>query len=490
MSGTRIFKRLARFGRSDRGNVAMIFALALPVLVMIVGGGIDFYRAYTARSSTQGAVDAAVLAAAASRDTDLPAVGRVAEAYLRQNLDFRYLDQAIDSNVDEPEEAHLRLRLTGAVKPLFLGIIGVSDLPVVVTATATRGTADKVELALVLDNTWSMSDSDGAGSSKIASLKSAARTLVDELMRRENGNVKIGVVPYGDYVNVGTSNRNAPWISVPADYDTTSARTCTTRNTRSQCVRGTPKTCSRQVDGVSENYDCTPSVCTTVEVAPYESCSGGGTTRYRWFGCVASRKEGVFRLNDQGPDKLYPGLLSTSQNCLNPITPLTEQKSTVTNAIQSLVVNVGGYRPQTYIPSGLIWGVNMLSPTMPLTEGAAYHAENRNPRKIMVLMTDGENTLRFQPSNGTHIAPSTSGNSGATQLRATNDDTAAICAYAKSQNIEIFTVAFAVSSSTARDLLEGCASGSDHYFDARDPSSLRAAFSSIAASINKVRLVK
>ncbi|HEY0102879.1 MAG TPA: pilus assembly protein TadG-related protein [Brevundimonas sp.] len=467
----------------------MIFALALPVLVMMVGGGIDFFRAYTARSSAQGAVDAAVLAAAASRDQALPAAERVAETYLMQNLNFQYLDRQIQSAVDQPVESHLRLRMTGAVKPLFLGIIGVTSLPVTVTATATRGTADKVELALVLDNTWSMSDSDGAGGVRITSLKSAARTLVDELMRREDGNVKIGVVPYADYVNVGTANRNQPWISVPADYDTTSARVCTTRTTRNQCTRGTPKTCNRKVDGVSENYDCTPQTCKVVDVAPYETCSGGGTTRYRWYGCVGSRTEGIFRLNDQRPDKRYPGLLSTSQNCLTPITPLTSQKSVVTSAIQNLVINVGSYRPLTYIPTGVIWGVNMLSPSLPLAEGSAYHSENRNPRKIMVLMTDGENTLRFDASNGRHSTPS-GGNAGVTQLRATNTDTAAICDYAKEQNIEIFTVAFAVSSSTARDLLEGCASGSDHYFDARDANSLRSAFSSIAASINKVRLVQ
>ena len=468
----------------------MIFALALPVLVMMVGGGIDFFRAYTARSSAQNAVDAAVLAAAASRDVEPAAVARVAEHYLVPNLDYRYLEREIETEVDEPGAAHLRLRLTGSVKPLFLGIMGVRELPVVVSATATRGTADKVELALVLDNTWSMSDSDGAGSTKISALKSAASLLVEELMRREDGNVRIGVVPYGDYVNVGVGNRSQPWVSVPADYDSTSPRVCTTKTTRSECTRGTPATCTRSVDGVTERYDCTPQTCRTVQVAPYESCSGGGTSRYRWFGCVGSRTEGVLRLNDTRPEKKYPGFLSTSQNCLTPITPLTAQKTTVINAIRSLVVNVGGYRPQTYIPSGLIWGVNLLSPSVPLTEGAAYHSENRNPRKILVLMTDGENTLRFDPSNGRHSAPSTSGSTGAQQLRATNDDTAAICTYARSQNIEVFTVALGVGSGTARDMLRSCASDPDNYFDARDNTALRAAFSSIAASINRVRLVK
>lgn len=196
------------------------------------------------------------------------------------------------------------------------------------------------------------------------------------------------------------------------------------------------------------------------------------------------------RLNDAHPEMPYPGLLSTSQNCLTPILPLTDKRADALGAIQNLVVNVGSYRPETYIPSGLIWGVNVLSPTQPFDEGDAYDSANRKPRKILVLMTDGENTLRFDPSTGRHTAPSSSGSSGTQQIRATNDDTAAICQYAKSRNIEVFTIALAVESSAARDLLEGCATDSEHFFDARETAALRGAFAAIAASINRVRLVE
>lgn len=479
---------LERFRNDRGGNVALIFGLSLMVLVTLTGGGIDFLRAYAARSSSQDAVDAAILAGVSTREQNAAAVQRRANVYLNQNLDFRYLERSIRTQVDQPAESQYRMRLEGHIKPLFLGLIGINQIPVVVSATATRGVSERVELALVLDNTWSMSDQDGSGSTKINALKSAARLLVDELMQANDGKVKIGVVPYADYVNVGVGNRNQSWVSVPADYSTTSQRTCTTRTTRSQCTRGAPRTCTRTVDGVRETYDCTPSTCTTVPTAPYQQCSGGGTTHYRWYGCVGSRTEGQFRLNDQRPDKRYPGFLATSQNCLNPITPLTDQKTTVTNAIQSLVVNVGGYRPLTYIPSGLIWGVNVLSPQEPFTQAAAYDADNRRPRKILVLMTDGENTLRFEPSTGRHTTPS-GGTAGTQQLRATDNDTTAICNYAKSQKIEVFTVALAVNSTTARSMLEACASGPSNYFDARDAGDLRTAFADIAASINKVRLV-
>jgi Flp pilus assembly protein TadG len=479
-----------RLLRNEAGNVGMILAIVLPVLVMMVGGAIDMHRASAARSSSQDAADMAVLAAAASRDQDLETLTATARKYFTENLDGRNIHDGFTSTIDEPAHAHLRLRATVKVPTLFMGIIGINEIPVNVSATATRGAAEKVELALVLDNTWSMSERDAGGTSKIDALKSASRMLVDELMSGPAGQVKIGVVPYADYVNVGVTNRSRPWVSVPADYTTTTPRTCKTVSTKQECTRGAPKTCTRSVDGVSETYDCTPSVCTTVPVTPYESCSGGGTQRWRWFGCVGSRKEGVMRLNDNHPEKPYPGFLSTSQNCLNPITPLTDQRATVRSAVQGLIVNVGGYRPLTYIPSGLIWGVNMLSPVEPLTDAGPYDSANRNPRKILVLMTDGENTLRFDPSTGKHLAFSTNGSSGAAQYRASNDDTVAICEYAKSRNIELFTVALAVDSGDARGILQDCASSPDHYFDARDTAALRSSFSAIAASINRVRLVE
>jgi Flp pilus assembly protein TadG len=489
IGGKMIRRLMSRFWRSDSGNVAMILAIALPVLVTLGGAGLDLQRAAVARSTSQDAADAAVLAAAASRDQELTNLRETAEVFLAQNLDRRYFVGEPTAEIDEPQAAHLRLQLRGSVPTTFLGLIGITEMPIVVSATATRGAAEEVELALVLDNTWSMSDTDAVGTTKISALKSAATLLVNELMQRADNNVRIGVVPYADYVNVGTSNLGQPWLAVPAEYSTTSERKCEWKTTRTKRIKGPPKTCTRRVDGVPETYDCTESTTVEEAVPPYESCSGGKTTDYQWFGCVSSRKEGAMRLNDSHPEKPYPGILSTSQNCLTPITPLTDNRSEVLGAIQGLVVNVGSYRPETYIPSGLIWGVNVLSPTAPFDQAGAYDAANRKPRKIMVLMTDGENTLRFVSSSGKHTKPS-DGNSGQQQLRATNEDTAAICAYAKSKQIEVFTVALAVSSGSARDLLEGCATDADHYFDARDTAALRSAFASIAASINRVRLVE
>lgn len=497
------FRFLAGFSRHRRGNVAMMFALAAPVVALIVGFGIDLTRHQVARVSAQNAVDAATLAAAASGIRDLDGLKAVVEAYLRANTDsgVQHVNSGYIVNVTQENATQMRVTLDGDVDAYFSGLIGMSKLPVRVDAVAERGAADGVELVMVLDNTWSMSASAG-GATRIEALKSSARILTNALMTGTADDVKFGIVPYAEYVNVGTGNRSASWLTVPADYSTTSTpapRVCTqVPVTTTTCTGGVLGVCTRYVDGVPETYSCwtTAQTCTTTPVVPAqtkESCTGGGnpvTTNYRWYGCVYSRNSGSLRLDDTRPEMKYTGFLGTSQTCLNPILTLTNQKSTVLSAINGLVVNIGSYKPETHIPSGLIWGVNVLSPTEPFTQARAYSEGNRSPRKILVLMTDGENTLRYNAADGRHLTLSTNAATAATQKAATNKDVADICVYAKRQGIEIYTVALSVTSETARSMLRTCASADDHYFDANDSTTLEAAFTGIAASINAVRLVK
>lgn len=490
--------RLRGVVTDKRGNVAMIFALAAPVLALIVGFAIDLSRHQSARSLAQDAVDASALAAAASTTSDLDALTGLVNAFLAANVDPAVINAGYVVDVRYENETELKVTLKGDINAYFSGLIGMSKLPVNVEAVAQRGSADAVELALVLDNTWSMSDAAGSGQTRIQALKTAARTLTDALMARDDGRVKIGVVPYAEYVNIGVANRTQNWVSVPANYSTTTPappRVCETRNTKSVCTGGVRGVCTRYNDGVPEDYACwtTPQTCTVQTVAPYQYCTGGGNptvTNYSWYGCVRSRNKGSLRLNDSQPDTAYVGFLGVSQRCLNPIMPLNGSRNAVTATIDALVVNVGAYRPNTHIPSGLIWGVNVLSPTAPFTDARAYSPGNSAPRKILVLMTDGENTLRYQSSDGQHVALSTNAVTAATQLTQTNKDVSDICTYARGQGIEIYTVALAVDSSTARTMLQNCATDAGHYFDASDSGSLVKAFADIAASINAVRLVK
>jgi Flp pilus assembly protein TadG len=59
--GTGLKAVAARFARAERGNVAMMFAVILPVLLGSIGAAIDYTRAAKVRTSMQSAADATAL---------------------------------------------------------------------------------------------------------------------------------------------------------------------------------------------------------------------------------------------------------------------------------------------------------------------------------------------------------------------------------------------------------------------------------------------
>ena len=85
-----------------RGNVAMLFGLALPALVMVVVGGIDINRVSTAKVGLQDALDAATLAAARSPYTAAADIQRVGMDALKANL------AAYPDGQPDRERDHLR----------------------------------------------------------------------------------------------------------------------------------------------------------------------------------------------------------------------------------------------------------------------------------------------------------------------------------------------------------------------------------------------
>ncbi|TCR62632.1 pilus assembly protein TadG-related protein [Bosea sp. BK604] len=474
-----------RFARQDSGSVLITFAFGAIVLLAVAGAAIDYARASQTRVALQAATDSAALAAAKLDSKDVAKLRSAASQYFTVNTAGIDASQVVlDGFTYNEATGAVSVNAKASVSTSVMSVLGFNSLDVTANSTAVKEVTGTVELALVLDNTWSMSESAGGSDSKITVLKGAAKKLVETVLKdSSSNNVKVSLVPFADYVNVGVNNRGQPWVSVPPDSTTTSPKTCETKTTKQECTRGTPKTCTRSTDGVTETYDCTPSTCVDKIVPAYEVCSGGGTTKMTWYGCVGSRVVSNLWLSDAQPTEPYPGFLDRSQNCLSPIVPLTNDKSKLTTAINGLIINIGGYRPSTYIPAGVVWGVNVLSATAPFMEGAAYDSANRRPRKVMVLMTDGNNTMRLSKSDGKHL-----GTNSSSDLDKTDADTSALCAYAKGRSIELYTIAFAVSDLATKTMLEGCASGSDHYFDATNSAALNSAFETIGASLNSLRL--
>ncbi|MFB7881494.1 ubiquitin-activating E1 FCCH domain-containing protein [Brevundimonas diminuta] len=195
----------ARFLRQTQGNVAMMFAMALPVLLMITLGAIDIHQASKVKAQLQDALDAAALAAARSTFTDDVNINKVGLAALKANMPG-YFDKEGDTAsfvlIDNRRvEADAKVDVKVLVANVFLPPYGklLDDyLPVGVSSEVVRASRN-VEVALVLDITGSMSGSP------LASLKEAAKDLVGLVVQEQQSpfTSRVALVPYSMGVNLG-----------------------------------------------------------------------------------------------------------------------------------------------------------------------------------------------------------------------------------------------------------------------------------------------
>ena len=133
---------LARCLRSDSGSVAVLFSFALPVLLLVVGGTVDFVAVAKQRNLLQSAADASALAAArglslvtASRDH----VGSVASEMVRGYLSpgGRSASKYSVSTEVRQNPSEVEVRIVQQAETFFGDVFGLSADGVTVSATAT-----------------------------------------------------------------------------------------------------------------------------------------------------------------------------------------------------------------------------------------------------------------------------------------------------------------------------------------------------------------
>jgi hypothetical protein len=168
---------------------------------------------------------------------------------------------------------------------------------------------------------------------------------------------------------------------------------------------------------------------------------------------------------------------------------------------------------ETNIPIGLMWGWHTLSPLGPFGDGISY-ALASNPtsgpktQKIIILMTDGDNTMN-SPINSSNLNGSyyhgygyqwqgrlvASGSSSSARTTAMDNRLAPasgnaenLCGNIKEKNIQIYTVGVGVSNNS-KALLQRCATAITDYYDVDSSgSSLNDTFSAIAGRIENLRI--
>jgi hypothetical protein len=445
------------------GAIAPIFALTLLVLMGGLGLSVDGARVYAAKQRMQATLDGAVLAAArrAIADNSTENVPATFDAFLSvANFDDAIRLKTIQPDFSRPRQ--FSATVDAEIDMTFMRILGFKALEVHAQAAAEFGFT-KLEIALALDNTGSM-----AGA-KLDALKTSAKRLVDTLLEKaaNDGDVRISLVPFAQYVNVGTENRYASWMDVADDYS----------ETKEYCADHYPVTSSGNCRTVQSTHyqDGTPvqgsyQQCDNTYGQPVYQCSTY-TSHHAWQGCVGSR---AYPLNIQ--DGTYttriPGLMNVS--CPSRIQPLTSSRGDLTSAIDAMVAS-----GDTYVPSGLMWGWRALTTKAPYGESAGDHSDGDGNRlnKVLILMTDGANTR--SPAYPAHDGSDAS---------LANSLTSEACNAIKGSKIQIFTIAFEVTDPAIKSLMRSCATTADRFFDASGGGGLDAAMQAISGQLGGLRL--
>ena len=159
------------FLRSERGNVAIIFAMSLLPMIGMIGLGIDLARALTARSTLQGAADAGALAAATEAEALIQAGGDLGTAQYAGQLAgqrvfnanagkiSRWMSTPPSSNVNvNPGSANITAFVTfsAPLPTIFGGMFGTKTITVAGKSASSLALPKYLNISVVTDISQSM----------------------------------------------------------------------------------------------------------------------------------------------------------------------------------------------------------------------------------------------------------------------------------------------------------------------------------------------
>ncbi len=523
--------RLRNFVGNAGGNVGVIFAFALLPILLATGAALDYGRYNSVRAKIQTALDSTGLMLAHNVGV-VPSEELVeqADTFFRENFpeETGVTINSLDTGITNDK---ITMRVAASVDTYIMHLAGVPYLTANVDTEVIRA-EDSYEVVLVLDNTGSMRGS------KIEALKEASSLLVDNLFGETAVHplLKIGLVPFEHAVNVGVANKNAAWMDTdglnPLHYDNF--------DEASMKAKGLTR-----FDLFDRIRNATWAGCVEARAYPLDvndtapSSANPNTLFVPYFApdepdfvCSRFRSNGECRSKDY---KTYPysntylpdGLAdnasdkdkqenvdkykvnvsasggSPNDGCTaNPILPLTNKKADVTSALEDM--KAGGY---TNITEGLMWGLRVISPAAPFTEGKAYGEKDNH--KIVILLTDGKNEVPAECGSCTNMAESGNDNKSQfgpygfaasdrlvdtrnkyTFMSAMNGRTAEACNAVKAEGIDVFTITFQAGDPATETLMRNCATKPDMYYDSPSASTLNSVFRAIATRISELRIAK
>ena len=522
-----------------------MLAILLPVVLMICSIAVDGLQAVVFKQKLQNAADATILAvvkkSAVNEHISVNELKKYGEEFLKSQFHGVY---KIDSFIVNPGNSSARIELTGNVHGIFSSIFNVEILRYKVISAAEFDRM-KLEVALVLDNSRSISDAELAG------VKAAAKELVDSLMT-VNGTgysrqTLISIVPFAGTVRLPQSEMGEWWIDL---YQGTAPNHRDHINRVSKSVRGGSPynwnpTRGELFDQVSDQrwagcvehrqypfdtrdfpalkwdpstwflpyfaFDI-PDIVKGKPVDKADSannnwleddggvCSGGVPSDFMEnvdntckYGVPGQPVTSNSTMADLKGDRIRRG--PNFYCTMSPLLPLTSNRDEIFAALDAMVndhINV------TDLTIGLTWGWRALTPSPPLDQSTSENFDN-DSHKILILMTDGANASPVAetrnygawgfPSDGRLDRSLTIDSKNEVVNAFMDRRTSETCSHAKYANIKVITVNFGTNDDGI-ELLRNCASSPADFYLAPDVKSLNDVFRSISQSIGTLRLTK
>ena len=211
-----------KYRKNTEGNVAIMMAVTLFGLVGGLALAVDLSNAYFAKQRLQQTTDAVALMAAKDKSLDTDAKLQEAaqalyDATYPNSTGTRIIIESIKRDGDS-----VIVSTRNNIDTHFTGIFKKSNQDVAVKSVATF-TQRSIDVALVLDTTGSMGgkvSGDPSGTVKLASLQAATHGLLDSLEGSGADEVRVSVVPFAQYVNVGTEHKRESWLDLDRRHET------------------------------------------------------------------------------------------------------------------------------------------------------------------------------------------------------------------------------------------------------------------------------
>ena len=369
-----------RFLRREDGAL-LPFAVQIFLIMMIcLGITVDLMRQEELRTRVQNTIDRASLAAASLSQT-LPPAAVVADYLSKSGLGYLNVVPVIEEG-SLKEWRRVTINTSDGITTIFGPLIGIDQLSATAVSQAAESIGN-VEISLVLDISGSMNFNINTGASGVSptrmeQLKPAALNFVQKMFDTVQapgapaGRLSISIIPYNQQVTLGSAT--AAGFTLSADH---------TRNT-----------------------------CADVETLPNTDIAITPTTSL--LRTMYGDSFDYWGQSALGQGNWTMPTRATNQNCLenavSSVLALSNTKAVIDAKIATLTP--GG---DTAIDVGARWGLALLDPAAqpsvtkliangtvsstlagrPFDYGNSGADLGKSSMKIMVLMTDGENTRSY-----------------------------------------------------------------------------------------------